>query len=279
VLDVAASAANMFAVRFALKPADEDHRFGHGKAEPLAAVVQSVFVSLSGLFLAYESVRRLVSPVEVTNTTVGLIIMAGSLALTCALLAFQRYVIKRTNSLAIRADSIHYASDISVNIVVLCALAIVKLTGFDRVDGICSVLISIYILYSAFQIATEGVHSLMDRELPDATREEVERAIKACPQVCALRDLRTRGVGMHVFVSVVVELAPHMTLREADEVAADIEHAIRPRFATCEIFIRTTAGGKPQPRQAQSSSSPPAPPAAAPPQAAVAPLEVAMGEV
>src|SRR5699024_2549459 len=166
-LDVVASVINLFAVRAALTPADHDHRFGHGKAEPLAGLGQATFITGSALFLAINSIRLLWAPQPIENGTLGVVIMGISIIMTLALVHYQHRVIRKTGSLAIQADSLHYRGDVLVNIGVVAALVLSTVLEWPLADPLFALGIAVYILRTAWQIIFHSLNQLMDRELPD----------------------------------------------------------------------------------------------------------------
>lgn len=180
-LDVAASTVNLLAVRHALEPADEEHRFGHGKAESLAGLAQSAFISGSAVFLLLQAGERLYNPSEIANTNIGYAVMVFSIVATIALVLFQKYVAKRTQSLAISADSAHYTMDVLVNISVIVALFLATELGWQLADPLFAIAISFYILHGAYEIGIAAYHVLMDRELPDEDRANIHNLAKAHP--------------------------------------------------------------------------------------------------
>src|SRR5882762_3723962 len=175
LLDIVASLVNLVAVRHALTPADREHRFGHGKAEALAGLGQSAFIAGSALFVFFESIGRLVTPQPVTNGLVGIGVMLFSMAMTLVLVLFQRQVIRRTGSIAVTADSLHYVGDIAANLAVLAALVLSSQFGWHRSDPIFALGVSFYIVFTAWQIARGSFDMLMDREMPDTERNEIRK--------------------------------------------------------------------------------------------------------
>ncbi len=248
LLDAAASLINLLAVRHALTPADREHRFGHGKAEPLAALGQSTFIAGSAAFLIVQAANRLVSPHPVTNTGIGLGVMAFSIAATLLLVLFQRFVIRRTGSLAIKADSLHYASDLIVNASVVVALILVAVYGWQRVDPVFGAGISLYIIYTAWQIARTALDMLMDRELPDEERKRIRAIALANPGVRAVHDLRTRASGPTVFVQMHLEVDGKLTLAEAHAIADAVEAQVHAAYPGAEIIIHEDPAGIVEPR-------------------------------
>ena len=248
LLDAAASLINLLAVRHALTPADREHRFGHGKAEPLAALGQSTFIAGSAVFLIVQAANRLVSPHPVTNTGIGLGVMAFSIAATLLLVLFQRFVIRRTGSLAIKADSLHYASDLIVNASVVVALILVAAYGWQRVDPVFGAGIALYIIYTAWQIARSALDMLMDRELPDEERKRIRAIALANPGVRAVHDLRTRAAGSTVFMQMHLEVDGKLTLAEAHTIADAVEAEIHAAYPGAEIIIHEDPAGIVEPR-------------------------------
>jgi len=243
LLDAAASLLNLLAVRHALTPADREHRFGHGKAEPLAALGQSTFIAGSAVFLLVQAADRLVSPKPITNTSVGLMVMAFSIAATLLLVLFQRHVIRHTRSLAIKADALHYASDLVVNSSVVVALLLVSFYGWQRVDPIFGAGIGLYIIYTAWQIARSALDMLMDRELPDEDRKRIRSIALAHPAVRAVHDLRTRASGPTTFIQLHLEVDGNLTLAQAHSIADSVEVDIGAAFPGTEIIIHEDPAG------------------------------------
>jgi len=243
LLDAAASLINLVAVHHALTPADREHRFGHGKAEPLAALGQSAFIIGSAVFLLVQAANRLVSPQPVTHAGIGLGVMAFSIAATLLLVIFQRFVIRRTGSLAIKADSLHYASDLIVNTSVVVALILVTVYGWQRVDPVFGGGIALYIIYTAWRIARSALDMLMDRELPDEERTRIRGIALTHPGVRAVHDLRTRAAGPTVFVQLHLEVDGTLTLFEAHTIADAVENEIRTAYPDAEVIIHEDPAG------------------------------------
>jgi ferrous-iron efflux pump FieF len=249
LLDAAASLVNLFAIRTALTPADREHRFGHGKAEPLAALGQSAFIAGSALFLVVQAASRLVSPLPVSHTGVGIGVMLLSIGATVLLVAYQRHVIRRTGSLAIRADSLHYAGDLMVNASVILALMLTSLYGWLWIDPVFGAGIALYIVYTAWRIARGALDMLMDRELPDEARERIRALALANPAVRSVHDLRTRASGRTIFVQMHLEMDGEMRLDQAHAVADAVEAAIEGAFPGAEVIIHEDPAGLAEPRR------------------------------
>ncbi len=244
LLDSLASLVNLFAVRHALVPADREHRFGHGKAEPLAGLGQAAFIAGSAVFLVFESVNRLVHPVAVSHGHVGIAVMVVSLVLTILLVLYQRHVIRHTGSMAIKADSLHYVSDIVLNLSVILALVLSWKLGMTIADPLFALAISGYIIWSASQIALQSLHQLMDRELPDADRERILAICRAHVEVRNVHELRTRASGMDIFIQLHLELDGNLPLLQAHRVADEVERQLREAFPNADVMIHEDPAGQ-----------------------------------
>lgn len=242
-MDVIASLVNYFAVRHALQPADREHRFGHGKAEPLAALGQAAFITGSGLFLAFAAVRRLIVPQPIEHGGLGIGVMVFSIAATGLLVLYQRYVIRKTKSTVVRADSLHYTMDVLVNGSVIVALLLSWRLGWHHADPIFAIGIAGYIVYSAWSIARRALDQLMDRELPDADRERIKAIVTAHPQVASMHDLRTRAAGLSTFIQLHIEMDGTLPLARAHGISDEVEAAIRDAFPNAEVIIHSDPEG------------------------------------
>lgn len=237
VLDLMASMINYFAIRQALVPADNEHRFGHGKAEPLAGLFQAAFITGSSLFLAFEAVDRLIHPVTLQHGGIGIGVMIVSLGLTIALLTYQRHVIRRTGSIAVKADAFHYLTDIAMNLGVITALVLTYYSGWTWVDPVFALAIAVYIVYAAWTIAAQSLDQLMDRELPDDDRERIEVIARANENVIAVHDLRTRASGRDVFIQLHLELDGEMNLYQAHHIADEVHRSLQEAYPEADIII------------------------------------------
>lgn len=235
-LDAIASLITLFAVRHALEPADDEHRFGHGKAEALAGMAQSMFITGSALFLLLEASSRFFHPQAIEGSNVGIAVMILSILLTLGLLTLQKYVVRKTGSTAIAADSLHYRSDLYMNASVILALvlAVYGWQGFDAVFGIA---IAFYILYSAYEIIQHAMHDLMDHELSDAERKQIRELVSQHPQAYGMHDLRTRKSGTTVFIQLHLELNDTLTLLDAHTISDQVEAILMAVYPHAEIII------------------------------------------
>ena len=236
VMDSIASLINLFAIRYSLQPADETHRFGHGKAEPLAGLAQAAFIAGSAIFLIFHAVDRLRYSHILERAELGISVMIFAIVMTLILLAIQRYVIQKTDSTAIRADSLHYATDLLTNISILLALYLSTL-GWTWADPVFAIGVAIYIFYSAFQIGQESFQQLMDRELPDDILEKIQAIAMSHPEVTGTHEMRTRQSGQMRFVQLHLELDENMSLREAHTIAEEVEAEIMVFLPNTEVLI------------------------------------------
>ena len=236
-LDFGASLVNLFAIRQAVMPADAEHRFGHGKAEPLAGLVQVAFILGSSVLLLVEVADHFLHPQIVQNYTTGIVVMVVSIAVTGALILFQRSVVKRTNSLAVHADSAHYGSDFIVNLSVIVALVVSSLFGLWWVDPLCGLLVAIFIGFTAVSIGRQALDMLMDREMEDPDRDKIKEIARAHPEVRDLHDLRTRVSGQDRFIQFHLELSPDILLKAAHRISDEVEARLVEAFPGAEVII------------------------------------------
>lgn len=248
LLDLVASIVNLLAVRHAMSPADREHRFGHGKAEPLAVLGQSAFIIGSALLLLAEAVRRMIAPAAVHNPPAGIAVMVFSIAVTVALVFYQRHVVRRTGSIAITADELHYRGDLILNGSVIAALVLGAISGLDILDPLFGAAIGIWIIYSAAKLARLSLVQLMDRELPDDEREKIREIALSHPEVAAAHDLRTRVAGPTAFIQIHIEMDGRMSLLRAHEVSDDVEMRLRAAYPNAEIIIHQDPEGVEEPR-------------------------------
>lgn len=236
LLDSLASLINLIAITIALRPADHDHRFGHGKAEALAGLAQAFFITISAVFVSWEGIKRFINPVTLENTHWGIVVMVFSLLVTIALVSFQRYVVKKTGSTAITADSLHYKSDILLNISILCALGL-SYYGWQRSDGFFGALIGLYILWSAMTVGKEAIEILMDKELPEEVTEQMLAVARSVPEVINVHDLKTRKSGTQWFIQIHVELPATMSLEEAHQCCLIVRKVLQERWPASDVII------------------------------------------
>ena len=248
LLDAAASLLNLIAVRHAMSPADREHRFGHGKAEPLAVLGQSAFITGSALLLLAEAVRRLIWPVSVHNPPLGIAVMVFSIVMTIGLVLYQRHVVRRTRSIAISADELHYRSDLVLNGSVIAALVLGSWLDLPILDPLFGAAIGLWIIYSAVRLARLSLTQLMDRELPDDEREKIRAIAQSHPDVVAAHDLRTRIAGPTAFIQIHIEMDGALNLLQAHEISDAVEARLRAAYPGAEIIIHQDPEGIEEPR-------------------------------
>lgn len=243
-LDLVASLVLLLGVRVAAVPADNDHRFGHGKAEALAALVQVIVISISALFIGYKSIERLLAGARTADAEVGIAVSLVAMASTIALLAYQRHVIRRTGSIAIETDQLHYASDLMLNGSVIAALALDQYAGIVGADALFGLLIALWLVRGAWLSSSHSLDQLMDREWPDELRERFLAAARDYPELAGLHDFRTRTSGTHNFAQFHVWVPADWTVREAHDRLDRAEQGLRERFPGTEILIHVDPEGQ-----------------------------------
>jgi ferrous-iron efflux pump FieF len=249
LLDAAASLVNLVAIHQALTPADREHRFGHGKAEPLASLGQSAFIAGSAVLLLIQGLQHLFTPAPVTNTGIGIAVMAFAVIVTFALVRYQQHIIKRTGSLVVSSDELHYRSDLILNGAVIVSLLISKVLNWPYIDPLFGIAIGLWIIYGAWRVAQRATVQLMDHELPDGERARIREIALAHPQVRAVHDLRTRAAGPDAFVQIHLEMDGNLTLREAHRVSDAVEADILAAFPQAEVMIHQDPEGVEEPRR------------------------------
>lgn len=236
LLDGAASLLNLLAVHYSLRPADDDHRYGHGKAEALSAMAQALFIAVSGALIAFQALERIQNPQPLGAPFVGMLVMVLSIAVTLGLLALQHKVVEKTGSAAIRADSLHYRSDLLLNASILMAL-ILSWYGWQQLDGWFGLAIAGYILWSAVHIARDTLSVLMDEELPSDVSARMLELACGVPGVLGAHDLRTRISGSHWFVQLHLELPGSLTLSVAHGLCDEVADAIHQQYPKAEVLV------------------------------------------
>lgn len=242
-LDAGASIVTLIAVRHSLMPADAEHRFGHGKAEPLAGLVQVAFILGSSVLLLTEVVDHFIWPQPVTSPEIGIVVMAISMAVTLLLVMMQRMVVRKTGSVAIKADSAHYGSDFLVNASVVVALLLSAEFGWWWIDPAIGLAIAVFIALAAVKIGREALDMLMDREMEDAERDRIKEIVRGHDQVLDLHDLRTRAAGQDRFIQFHLELNGAMSLTEAHRISDAVEADLQRAFPAAEIIIHQDPEG------------------------------------
>jgi ferrous-iron efflux pump FieF len=245
-LDVMVSAVNLAAVHAAVTPADREHRFGHGKAEAIAGLLQGLVISGSAIFLIVESVQRILTPEPIERSIIGIGVMIVSIILTFGLVWYQRYVISHSRSLAIKAENLHYMSDLLMNLGVIVALVVSGLFGVAYVDPIIAILIAFVLLDGSRKIAIQSFDMVMDREFPDEDRQKIKDLVLAHTEVIAMHDLRTRSSGTSSFIQFHIELDPTISLMKSHDISDEVEASVAAVFPHAEILIHQDPHGLPE---------------------------------
>lgn len=236
LMDITASVVNFFAIRYALTPADDDHPFGHTKAEGLAALMQSAFILGSAGMLLLHVGERLLNPQPIDDVELGIGVMVFSTLATIALVAYQRWVAARTSSLAIKADSAHYLGDILTSAAVVAAL-IASSMEIYWLDPLVAVLIGLVLLWSAIGILRESFRLLMDYAMDAQDEETIIELIRATEGIHDFHDLRTRQSGVLQFIQFHVDMSGQQTLQQAHDIGDALEQRIRERFPQAEVIV------------------------------------------
>ena len=243
LLDAGSSLINLFAIYHALQPADREHRFGHGKAEALAGLAQAAFIAGSGVFVMLEAIDRLFNPRAIDNGEFGIGVMVFAILLTSILVLFQAYVVRKTGSIAIQADSFHYRVDVLVNIAVIMSLILSSYGGFLVADPLFAGVIVIYMGFGSWKIAIKSLDDLMDREFPDEERIKIREIAMAHPNVHDIHDMRTRRSGRYSFIQIHLEMSRELTLVEAHEIADEVMYKVEEAFPSTEVLIHQDPEG------------------------------------
>ena len=243
-LDVIASLTTLVGVRIAAVPADRDHRFGHGKAEALVALAQVVLIAFSAMGIMWRATDRLIHGAETEAMGTGIIVSLLAIALTFVLLGYQRRVIARTGSIAIKTDNVHYKSDLFLNGSVIAALVLDQALHIHGADAVFGIGIALWLAWGAYRASNEAIHQLMDREWPESERQEFLGAATAYPELSGLHDLRTRKSGTLRFVQFHVWVPADWTVQEAHDRLDVVEEDLQRRFPGTEILIHIDPEGQ-----------------------------------
>lgn len=243
-LDLVASLMTLFGVRFAAQPADHEHRFGHGKAEALVALFQVAIIAASAVAIFIRAMQRLVTHEVTAHAEFGIAASVFAIALTLGLLAYQRFVIQRTQSVAIHADHVHYQSDVLLNVAVIAALILDQYLGLAGADPVFGIAIAAWLLLGAWRASSAAIDQLMDREWPAEKRLRFIEIASRHPELKGLHDLRTRTSGATDFVQFHIWMDPAMTIAKAHEVTDALEHRLADEFPGTEILIHIDPEGQ-----------------------------------
>jgi ferrous-iron efflux pump FieF len=241
--DVLASLLTLFSVRYAAKPADDDHRFGHGKAEALSAMVQVMLVTVTAVLIGWRGLTRLGSGETTAHPEMGIGVSLIAMAATAALLAYQRHVIRKTGSVAIHGDHVHYQGDLLLNGAVIIAIGLEALLNVRGADPAFGLAIAAWLLFGAYRSASLALDHLLDREWPDDKREEFLAEALKHPEIRGIHDMRTRSSGMHDFCQFHVWVDPQLTVLEAHRIMDEMEAALMEKFPGVEVLIHPDPEG------------------------------------
>lgn len=236
VVDLFASLTNILVLRFALQPADENHAFGHGKAESLASLAQSAFISGSAVFLLLQGFHKLTDPELIEQSHIGVVVSLISIVVTVGLVLYQRYVVKMTQSPAIEADSLHYQTDLLMNAAILVAM-LLNSAGFIYADAIFAIGIALYIALNAVKMFWSSVQTLLDQSLPDEEIELIKTIASKHPNILGIHDILTRRAGAVRFIQLHLELDDHLTLLVAHEITDSLEQKLLNAFPMSKVII------------------------------------------
>lgn len=253
--DIVASLGTFVGVRAALLPADDNHRYGHGKAEAMAALGTAAFILGSAFFLMIQATDRLMSREQVQYGVAGAGIMLMSMILTFGLVRFQTYVVRRTGSTAIAADQAHYTADFIANGATIAALLLTSATGFGLIDAFFGIGVAVWLVAKAVPVARDATNMLMDHELPDETKGQILALVTAHPLVRGAHDMRTRRAGSDVFVELHLELDGDLSLKQAHTVGEEIEQAVRQALPEADVTLHFDPAGHTERRRDDDISS------------------------
>lgn len=242
-LDLIASLVTLFAVRYAAMPADNDHRFGHGKAEALSALFQVMLIAASAIAIAWRAAMQWQDGTKTSAPEYGIAVSLIAIAATLALLLYQRRIVKQTSSVAIGADHIHYQSDLLLNAAVIAALILDNIISIKGADALFGIIIAIWLAWGAWRAANEAIDQLMDKEWPEEKRLRFAQIAAQYPELTSLHDLRTRSSGGHNFVQFHVDMNPNMTVKESHDILERVEESLRSEFPQTEILIHIDPEG------------------------------------
>ena len=246
-LDLMAALLTYFAVRYAAVPPDSDHRYGHGKAEAFASLVQSGLVFVSAVLIGWEAGQRLLHPVALSHAGIAVAVMAVSLAVTGLLVWSQTRMLNHAASVAVSGDRAHYLADIASNLAALAGIAAAALLKAAWIDALAGFVVAVWLLLGAASVLRSSSHQLLDRELPDEARERIRILAGQDPTILHIHELRTRASGPYVHIQMHVELPPSMTLEQAHEIIIAAEKRVLEAFPAADILIHADPHGRAEP--------------------------------
>jgi len=239
LIDFLASVFVFIAISYSLLPADAKHRFGYDKSEGLAAFIQSLLIGISGIYVCFEAITRLLNPSQINQPNIAIWIILVSIALTIALIVYQKYVVKKSQSMAIESDQYHYLTDTFINLSVLFSIVITGWTRFTFIDAVVGLLISGVVLYTAFILLKKSFKILLDQEIQSSHRDQIRKIALQHPQVLGFHDLRTRDTGRKYIIQFHLELDPKMSLLESHRITDEVTDNVLDVYPNSELIIHT----------------------------------------
>ena len=239
LLDFLASVFVFVAISYSILPADAKHRFGYGKSEGLAAFVQSLFIGISGIYVCFEAIKRLLNPSQINQPSIAIWVILVSIVLTLALIMYQKYVVKKSKSVAIESDQYHYLTDTYINLSVLFSIVITGWTRFVFIDALVGLLISVIILYTSVTLLKKSFKILLDQEIQSDDRDRIREIALDHPKVLGFHDLRTRDTGRKYIIQFHLELDPNMSLLESHEITDEVTDNVLKLYPDSELIIHT----------------------------------------
>ena len=239
LIDFLASVFVFIAITYSFLPADEKHRFGYGKSEGLSAFIQSLLIGISGIYVFIEAIKRLLNPSQINQPNIAVWIILVSIVLTIALIMYQRYVVKKSQSMAIESDQYHYLTDTYINLSVLFSIVITGWTRFKFIDAVVGLLISGVVLYTAFILLKKSFKILLDQEIQSSHRDQIRKIALQHPQVLGFHDLRTRDTGRKYIIQFHLELDPKMSLLESHKITDEVTDNVLNVYPNSELIIHT----------------------------------------
>ena len=239
LIDFLASVFVFIAISYSLLPADEKHRFGYGKSEGLAAFVQSLLIGISGIYVCFEATKRLLNPSQINQPSIAIWIILVSIVLTLALIMYQKYVVKKSKSLAIESDQYHYQTDTFINLSVLFSIVITGWTRFIFIDALVGLLISGVVLYTSVTLLKKSFKILLDQEIQSEDRDRIREIALDHPKVLGFHDLRTRDTGRKYIIQFHLELDPNMSLLESHAITDEVTDNVLKLYPDSELIIHT----------------------------------------
>jgi ferrous-iron efflux pump FieF len=246
-LDLLASLTTFFAVRFAVTPPDAEHRYGHGKAEGFASLLQAGLVFASAALIAREAIGDLMAPKPIQDGGWAIAVMVVSIALTSLLVVAQGRVLRQTSSVAVSGDRAHYAADLASNVIALIGIAATAFLGIDRLDAAAALIIAALLLWGAVGVFREASGQLMDHELPDEVRARIVELMTQDPRLTDVHQLRTRASGPYLHMQMHIDLDPELTLEAAHQVIVAAEKRVLDAFPSADIIIHADPRGRAEP--------------------------------